>query len=181
MRNGGASHHVPCGPGQGFRDLRRVSTARRRQVTPQRVSQLIRALERRVGGALFERISRRVELTELGGRLHADLQPHYRGIRDALDSAAASARGVGGTLRVGYMNALWGEILVEAAETMHTMQPGAQIMVREVLAGDALRPLRNGDVDVMCAGYPLDEADVTIGPVLLQEQALLVISQSSPK
>ena len=78
------------------------------------------------------------------------------------------------------MNALWGQILVEAAETLHTMQPGAQVIVREVLAGDALRPLRSGDVDVMCAGYPLDGEDVTIGPALLQERALLVVSADHP-
>ncbi|MBO2449512.1 LysR family transcriptional regulator [Actinomadura barringtoniae] len=155
-------------------------TARRRQVTPQRVSQLIRALERRVGGALFERTSRRVALTDLGRKLHADLHPHYQGIRDALESAAASARGVSGTLRVGYINALWGHVFVEAAETLHMMQPGTQVIAQELLAGDALQPLRDGDVDVMCAGYPLDEPDVTIGPVLLQERAMLVVNADHP-
>ncbi|GAA2619379.1 LysR family transcriptional regulator [Actinomadura fulvescens] len=155
-------------------------TAERRQVTPQRVSQLIRALERRVGAALFERTSRRVVLTGLGKQLHAELYPHYQGIRDALDSATASARGVSGTLRVGYINALWGRLFVEAADILHTTQPGARIIVHELLAGDALRPLHNGDVDVMCASYPVEEPGVTTGPVLLQEEPLLVISADHP-
>ncbi len=155
-------------------------TAQRRHVTPQRISQLIQTLERRLGGALFERSSRRVELTDLGRQLYADLQPHYQGVRDALQRAAATARGVSGTLRAGYVNALWGRLFVEAADALHTTHPGARIVVVELRGGDALQPLHSGDVDVMCASYPAHEPGVTAGPVLLREDPMLVISVDHP-
>jgi DNA-binding transcriptional LysR family regulator len=41
------------------------------------VSRLVAALERRVGGALFERTSRRVRLTPLGQQLVGELPPVY--------------------------------------------------------------------------------------------------------
>ena len=48
--------------------------------TTSHVSQTIRLLERRIGGPLFERSSRRVALTPLGERLLADLGPAHQEI-----------------------------------------------------------------------------------------------------
>ncbi|MET7345564.1 LysR family transcriptional regulator [Streptomyces sp. NPDC087866] len=44
-------------------ELHFARTAERLQVSPGRVSQTVKALERRIGGALFERSSRHVALT----------------------------------------------------------------------------------------------------------------------
>jgi DNA-binding transcriptional LysR family regulator len=44
-------------------------TAGRLKLTPSRVSQMLRTLEARVGGQLFVRTSRRVNLTPLGEQL----------------------------------------------------------------------------------------------------------------
>jgi DNA-binding transcriptional LysR family regulator len=47
--------------------------AERLRISPSRVSQLVRGLETRVGAPLFERTTRRVELTPIGAHLYADL------------------------------------------------------------------------------------------------------------
>lgn len=48
-------------------------TARRLQITQGRVGQTIQALEREIGGALFDRTSRRVRLTPLGRQFLNDV------------------------------------------------------------------------------------------------------------
>ncbi len=65
-------------------ELHFARSAARLHVTPGRVSQTIKTLERRVGGALFERDSRRVALTSVGRRLRDDRQPTYRQIQQAV-------------------------------------------------------------------------------------------------
>lgn len=67
-------------------ELHFARTAQRLHLTPSRASQLIRMLEERLGGALFDRTSRRVRLTPLGVQLRDALGPAY------LDVVAASER-----------------------------------------------------------------------------------------
>ena len=56
------------------------------------LSQTIKVLERRVGGPLFERTSRRVVLTPLGSKFHDDLAPAYLAAQAALRAAQHAAR-----------------------------------------------------------------------------------------
>jgi DNA-binding transcriptional LysR family regulator len=60
-------------------------------VTPSAISQAIRALEARVGAALFIRTTRSVGLTEAGGRFFARAKPAF----EELVAAAGVARGLG--------------------------------------------------------------------------------------
>ena len=150
--------------------------AHRHGVTSQRVSQLIQAFERRIGGRLFDRTSRRVELTALGRQLHAELQPHYTGMERALAHASATAKGLVGTLRVGAIGALWMRLFVEAAERVRADTPGVEIIIREVTLGEAFRPVLRGEGDVMNGSLPIAEPDLTTSPALYEEPRVLAIS-----
>ncbi|MFD5645152.1 LysR family transcriptional regulator, partial [Streptomyces anulatus] len=63
-----------------------------------RISQLLRALESRIGGRLVDRTSRRVRLTPLGEQLHAGLRPAFDAIVATIDEVREGARGGGGVL-----------------------------------------------------------------------------------
>jgi DNA-binding transcriptional LysR family regulator len=60
-------------------------------VTPSAISQAVRALEARVGVALFIRTTRSVSLSEAGGRFHARAKPAF----EELVAASEVARGLG--------------------------------------------------------------------------------------
>lgn len=70
-------------------------------VTKSAVSQQIRTLETQLGVALFERMGRRVRLTDAGARLTALLRHELQVIDEALDAAASQKRDVKGTIRIG--------------------------------------------------------------------------------
>lgn len=150
--------------------------AQRHGVTSQRISQLIQAFERRIGGRLFDRTSRRVELTALGRQLHAELFPHYTGIERAIGNASAMARGLVGTLRVGAIGALWMRLFVEASQRVRADTPGVDIVIREVSLGEAVGPARRGEVDVMNSSFPVVEPELTTSPILYEEPRVLAIS-----
>src|SRR5436305_14849521 len=77
-------------------------TAERLRLPQPRVSRLVASLERRAGGALFERTSRRVRLTPLGEQLAGRLRPAYAQLTAALDEARAAARQAVGAVRIGF-------------------------------------------------------------------------------
>lgn len=71
-------------------------TADRLGVTTSRVSQTLRALERKLGGRpLVHRTSRVVALTEAGRALHTELMPALAGVDRVLRAATFRSRGPG--------------------------------------------------------------------------------------
>ncbi|TDD24510.1 LysR family transcriptional regulator [Nonomuraea diastatica] len=155
-------------------------TAERLRLSQPRVSQTIRKLERRIGAPLFERTSRRVELTRLGAQLRDDLQPLYQGLTAAMDRATATARGVHGTLRVGFLGVGAGELTPTIMDGFRARHPGCEVQMRETHFSDPLGPLRAGDVDVLLTRLPVTEPDLTVGPVVLTEPRVLAVPARHP-
>ncbi|MEU3461901.1 LysR family transcriptional regulator [Streptomyces sp. NPDC006733] len=155
-------------------------TAARLRLSRARVSQLIQKLERRVGAPLFTRTSRRVALTGLGRRLRDDLAPHYRGMEDALARAVAAARGVEGTLHVGFSTSLAGEVVMRTAVRLRAVHPELAVEVCEVPLCDPYGMLRSGDFDLQLADFPMREDDLTRGPTLLVEGRVLAVATGHP-
>lgn len=157
--------------------------AERLHVSTARVSQTIKKLEQRIGAPLFERTSRRVELTPIGHRLADELRPAYQQIQDAIDGATAAARGVQGTLRVGFVGAAAGQFVLEVAEGFRKEHPESEVRLRENQFGEGLGPLRDGEIDMVLATVPVRgarQADLTGGSVLFEEDRLLAVSARHP-
>jgi len=77
------------------------AAARTLFVTKSAVSQQIKTLETQLGVALFERIGRRVRVTEAGATLTAQLRHQLQLIDQALDTVASEKREVTGIIRIG--------------------------------------------------------------------------------
>lgn len=155
-------------------------TAERLRVSTAQVSQTIRKLERRIGAPLFTRTSRRVELTLLGRQLLADLGPAWSAVGAALDRAVEAGRGVTGTLRVAFGDAAGGQLLAGVAELFRRRAPGCAVEFREVRPAEVLPWLREGEVDVVLAGLPLDGPGLVTGPVLVRETRFLAVAAGHP-
>ncbi|MEV5978120.1 LysR family transcriptional regulator [Streptomyces sp. NPDC052114] len=155
-------------------------TAERMRLSRARVSQLVQRLERRVGAPLFLRTSRRVALTQLGRQLRADLEPHHRAIEAALERATATARGIEAVLHVGFGNPLTGEIVMKATEALRVSHPGLAVEVCEVPLGDPYGQLRKGEFDVQLTEFPVREADLGGGSLLLAEDRVLALPAAHP-
>ncbi|MFJ2093727.1 LysR family transcriptional regulator [Streptomyces sp. NPDC087901] len=155
-------------------------TATRLHLSRARVSQLIQKLERHVGAPLFTRTSRRVALTRLGSRFREDLEPHYRGIENALARAVGSARGIEGVLHVGFSTSLAGEMVMKTIEKLRTSNPELAVEVCEVPLSDPYGMLRDGDFDLQLADFPVHEDDLTRGPTLLVEDRVLAVAAGHP-
>ncbi|WP_030909777.1 LysR family transcriptional regulator [Streptomyces sp. NRRL F-5126] len=155
-------------------------TADRVGVSQSRVSQTVARLERRVGAKLFERTSRRVTLTPIGEQFRGDLAPAWRGVEEALAKAMSAGRGITGSLRIGFSGAFTGHLLHRVAEEFGRRHPGVDVQIRQVQISDPYGPLRSGDVELQVTEPPLTETDLTLGPVLVSQPRVLLMSSSHP-
>ncbi|MGW6916859.1 LysR family transcriptional regulator [Kitasatospora sp. NPDC054939] len=141
-------------------------TADRLYVTTGLVSKTVKRIERRIGAPLFERTSRRVELTDVGRRLHDDLRPLYDGIRRALLRAERAAGSVSGTLTVGFMGAQGGRVVHAAREVFEQRNPHCAVRVVETQLHQHVAQLRDESADLLLITLPVEEPDLTVGAVV---------------
>ncbi len=157
-------------------------TAERLGLTTSRVSQLLRTLERKLGGRqLFERTSRRVSLTPEGVTLRDELGVAVRSLDDTLDRARA--RGAGpGLIRVGVLNAASGSaVLNEAITRFEATYDGASVRLTTTPFDDRLGPLRRREVQLSVTRLPLDQPDVVIGPLLSEgDRRVVMVASDHP-
>ena len=162
-------------------------TADQLDVTHARVSQLIRTLETRVGGRLFERTSRRVRLTALGEHLLSSLAPAYadvqRALKDAHELAGAQAAPTG-TLRLGFVVTIPGEPVTRLVDRFEQQHPDCRVVLREHPITweqwDMWQPLRAGETDALVYfnTFPQSaEPDLTLGPVIEWGERVLLVAR----
>jgi DNA-binding transcriptional LysR family regulator len=156
-------------------ELHFARTAQRLRVAPASISQTIKKLERRFGGPLFTRTTRRVGLTPLGRQLLDELSPAYAQVQAAIARASATGHGTTGELHLGYMSAAVARRVLTLVDTFHARTPGCQVSIRETALADLCGPLRRTEVDLSILPLPVAEPDLTVGPVLLSEAALLAV------
>ncbi|MGW4649814.1 LysR family transcriptional regulator [Kitasatospora sp. NPDC004289] len=150
-------------------------TAQRLLVSQARVSQAIRKQERRIGADLFERTSRTVRLTEVGRQLRDDLQPVYAGLQLSLERARSAARGVTGRLRIGMMPFNVVDLHVYW-RTFRSRYPQWELEIRQLTYDDIFGRLRNGEMDVLVTWLPVEEPDLTVGPVLCTDPRVVAVA-----
>ncbi|MFI7277639.1 LysR family transcriptional regulator [Streptomyces sp. NPDC049879] len=155
-------------------------TAERLHVTTARVSQTIAKLERRTGAPLFNRTSRRVELTAAGQRLAEGLRPAWDAITTAFQEAVTAGRGLTGTLRVAFVGAAGGQLLAQVTELFRRRHPDCDVQLREAQMTDLMPWLRDGGIDVALATFPIEAPGFTTGPVLVSEARMLAVPAQHP-
>ncbi|MEV7804453.1 LysR family transcriptional regulator [Microbispora sp. NPDC088329] len=159
-------------------ELHFTRTAERLLISPGRVSQTIKKLERRFGGALFGRSNRHVALTPVGRQLYAELLPAYQQVRRAIANASAAFQGLSGVLRVGFSSPWCGDLVMRAAEEVQARHPQCTVEIHRVTFAAAFEALRRNEIDVVVKELPTDGPDIIAGPVLFTERRALVVPAS---
>ncbi|MFE7803018.1 LysR family transcriptional regulator [Nocardia sp. NPDC057440] len=151
-------------------------TAERLRVSTAHVSKTIKAVERQVGVALFDRTSRKVALTPVGAQLRDELRPAYEQMQRSVRNARLAGRGIAGTLRVGYFGSAGGRYLLEVGEKFHARYPECEVRITEMQLSDGANRLRSGEVEALLCCFPMCEPDMAIGPPLISEDKMLAVA-----
>jgi DNA-binding transcriptional LysR family regulator len=155
-------------------------TAERLKLSQPRVSRMIRSLEGEVGGALFERTSRKVRLTPLGARLRDALWTPYAGLRAAFNDVRDAARDVTGVLRIGTLVTTSGTALTRLVEAFEKRSRRCRIVLSEVETLDPYGALRANEIDVLVSWLAVDESDLVVGPAIDLRPRVLAVAVHHP-
>lgn len=119
------------------------------------LSEQINKLEKALGGALFERFSRRIELTAPG----ATLLPRARALMEEAEALPqyfeAAREGVRGPLRVGAIPTILPYFLAPALREFVEKFPKVQLQLRESTTEDLLQQVLDGALDLAVVSVPV--------------------------
>ncbi|WP_066933508.1 LysR family transcriptional regulator [Streptomyces sp. NBRC 110611] len=154
-------------------------TAVRLGCSQSRVSQLVAALERRVGVRLVERTSRRVELTRLGAQFVDEVRPAYESLIAVFAQARERAgRGALCQLRIGFHGSVYEEV-TEAFRRLRTHHE-VTMALSEIPLGSPFSAVLDSRLDAAVVELPVREAALTVGCRFPPQDRLLAVASSHP-
>ena len=127
--------------------------SKRLYISQSAVSQSIKSLEKKLGQNLFNRNTKKVQLTPEGEMLLSHIEPAMNFIRKGemllLDSAST-----GGHLRIGASDTICRYFLVPYIEKFHRDFPGVHIKVTNATSIQCVELLKKGQVDFIVVNAP---------------------------
>jgi DNA-binding transcriptional LysR family regulator len=157
-------------------ELNFTRAAERLHVAQQTLSSTIQQLERELGVQLFERTTRRVEVTDAGRRLIEDAGPAL----DAVDSAWRHARGDGDAaaeLRVAYSTTIGPKAIPVLHEATRRDLPEVRVTWWEMWSSDIPQAVSSGTYAIGLARFPLVDSELESETVAEEEQGILISSR----
>lgn len=143
------------------------------------LSQAIRQLEQQVGATLFNRTSRRVELTPAGEALLRDAQPILDAVEDAQTRVQLVAAGSTGLIRVGATGLAALRHLPQLARIAAREVPGLVLRFHPDLLTPAQEmALEEDHIDLAVLRPPLRRAGLS-SRLIVRERLVLAVGQSS--
>ncbi|MFI9833182.1 LysR family transcriptional regulator [Streptomyces sp. NPDC051913] len=124
-----------------------TAAARRLNVVQSAVSSTVRALERELGTALFDRTTHRVALTPAGEAFVPAARATLRAAEQAREAVDAVKGQLRGRVTVGTMQGVWAG-LHHALAALRAEHPGVVVQLRQAAVADIRQALREGTVDL---------------------------------
>lgn len=157
-------------------ELHFTKAAEKLGISQPTLSQQIRLLEHRVGSPLFQRIGKKVYVTEAGEILHK----HSRNMFHELDQAMAAIDEIQGMqrgrLRIGCSG---NHLLTETIMAFHALYPKIELSVIELATEETKEGLLSNQLDLGVVFLPDEDEQLRCIP-LYNEKLQLVISDKHP-
>lgn len=141
--------------------------AERLNIVQPALSMQIKALESELGGALFLRTSRRVELTEAGRLMLTEARRTLEQAEHTRDAVERALRGETGRVRVGFAgNAIFsGKMTTDLRDFRHAC-PDVELLIEEAAPQQQIEAILAGQLDI---GYAPDSSKTTETGILAQQ------------
>ena len=163
-------------------DLRHFTRAAQRlHLTQSSLSASIRSLERELGGALFVRSTRRVELTEAGRALLPAAQRALAAAEQGRDAVAGVHGLLRGQLTIGAIQTFGMINLPRLLVRYHRRHPGVSLRLRHSGVAELVKETVTGTLDLAFVDRPLGEhADQVHEHPLGSDSLVLAVASNDP-
>lgn len=153
--------------------------AERVHVTQSTLSHQIRQLEEEVGVALFDRVGKRVLLTEAGDEFLHYATRAMGEIDQGLGALRQNSSETAGELRIGSTHTFNLGFIPDCIATFLQRHPQVKVVVEELSAEQIGVRLRQGTLDLGIAYRPTDQDKLQFEP-LFNEEMVLVVARNHP-
>jgi DNA-binding transcriptional LysR family regulator len=122
--------------------------AQRLRVAQPALSSQIQDLEREIGVQLFDRLPRGVRLSAAGKVFLEDCRRILKDVNEAAIRAERAARGIIGTLRVGFTeSASWHGVVPDSLREFRRTHPEADLQLSSLISLEQIEAVRSGRLD----------------------------------
>ena len=149
-----------------------TKAAARMNIAQPALSQLVRELERELKIRLFDRTTRRVELTEGGREFQSAASKIMRDLDLAVRNASDLATRKRGHIIIAAPPFLAAAILPGAITKLHTSHPGLQVTILDTRTDVILKSVRLGQADCGLGTFAARERDLARTPLARDELML---------
>lgn len=125
-----------------------TAVAERRNITSSAVSQQLRVLEEESGAILFRREGRTLGLTRSGQVLVDHVRRVLNAVDEAMSAVAATRDRTSGQVAIAAFNMAIPTLAVPLMQRLSATEPDLRIEMQQANTADALRLLRQGEIDV---------------------------------
>jgi LysR family cyn operon transcriptional activator len=153
--------------------------AERAHVTQSTLSHQIKQLEEQIGSRLFDRIGRRVVITESGEVFLAFIQRALKEVDQGLGALKRDANALTGSVRVGTTQTFNLQFIPVCVATFMARYPTVKVLVEELAAHDIDEGLKSGSLDIGITYRPVGPNELRFEP-LYNEELVLVVSDAHP-
>jgi LysR family hydrogen peroxide-inducible transcriptional activator len=143
------------------------------------LSQQIRALEKHLGAALFERLGRSVRLTTLGEALRTPALSILHQVTMAENALASLRDGVQGSVRIGVIPTILPYWFAPRVAQCRQALPDVELQLVEDSTPRLVEQLQSGELDVTVAGLPVRNRDIVCSE-LFREPMFLAVAKGHP-
>lgn len=153
--------------------------AERVHVTQSTLSHQIKQLEEELGMPLFERVGKRVKLTEMGSTFLEHITPALSQVDEAIGALKAVPDQLRGELRIAATHSFNVQLIPACLAQFMSRYPAVRVVVEELSGEDIARRLELGELDLGISYRPSIPRGLWFEP-LYNEEMKLVMSRRHP-
>lgn len=143
-------------------------------ITQSTLSHQIKQLEDEVGLRLFDRIGKRVVITEAGEILLERVTKALQEIDEGVRAMKGVADLLGGTVHIGATHTFNMSLIPTCIAAFRDAQPSICVEVRELSSGEIERDLMKEEIELGIAYYPSNQQELFFEPLYIDDMVLVV-------
>jgi LysR family cyn operon transcriptional activator len=155
-------------------ELSFTRAAEKMHVTQSTLSHQIKQIEDEIGQRLFDRIGKRVVITDAGETMLASATRALREVDDGLRAIQAPPDPIVGTLRIGATHTFNVKLIPDCLAAFLDSHPSVSVVVRELFASDVVRQVESGELDLGITYDPHRREALNFESLYVEEMVLAV-------
>lgn len=142
------------------------------------VSQAIKQLETQLGGKLFNRTHRGMELTETGGKqIFATVEQALKLFDEAESKYAELKDTATGIIKICASDTVSTHFLLPYIKEYHEKYPNVNLILQNCTSSETIELLKNNKGDIGFVNLPIDDSDINLSNTVMQIHDTFVCSE----